>query len=84
MIKNISRIKVILALISLVLTFFIWQQGLRESLNRPSVAFDISQKEKEIAELSIQSIPLNFKKFIASNDPIKEINILFQRNLLMN
>ena len=51
MIKNISRIKVILALISLVLTFFIWQQGLRESLNRPSVAFDISQKEKEIAEL---------------------------------
>ena len=45
MIKNISRIKITLALISLVLTFFIWQQGLRESLNRPSVAFDISQKE---------------------------------------
>ncbi len=75
MIKNISRIKITLALISLVLTFFIWQQGLRESLNRPSVAFDISQKEKEIAELSIQSIPLNFKKFVLSNDPIEEIQI---------
>ena len=42
-----------LALISLVITFFVWQQGLRDSLNRPSVSFDISQKEKEIAELSI-------------------------------
>ena len=75
MIKNISRIKVILALISLVITFFIWQQGLRESLNRPSVSFDISQKEKEIAELSIQSIPSNFKKFVFINDPIEEIQI---------
>ena len=74
MIKNISRIKIILALISLVLTFLVWQQGLRESLNRPSVSFDISQKEKEIAELSMQSIPSDFKKYVLSNDPIEEIN----------
>ena len=75
MIKNISKTKIILAFISLVLTFFVWQQGLRESLNRPSVAFDISQKEKEISELSMQSVPSNFKKFVLPSDPIEEINI---------
>ena len=48
--KNISKTKLSLALISLVITFFVWQQGLRDSLSRPSVSFDISQKEQEIAE----------------------------------
>ena len=50
--KNISKSKLTLAVISIVITFFVWQQGLRDSLNRPSVSFDISQKEQEIAELS--------------------------------
>ena len=57
--KNISKSKLTLAFISIVITFFIWQQGLRDSLNRPSVSFDISQKEQEIAELSVQSIPVD-------------------------
>jgi len=61
--KNISKSKLTLAFISIVITFFVWQQGLRDSLNRPSVSFDISQKEQEIAELSAQSIPVNLKKF---------------------
>ena len=61
--KNSSKSKLTLAFISIVITFFVWQQGLRDSLNRPSVSFDISQKEQEIAELSVQSIPVNFKKF---------------------
>jgi len=60
--KNISKAKLSLALISLVISFFVWQQGLRDSLNRPSVSLDISQKEQEIAELSVQSIPVNLKK----------------------
>ena len=60
--KNISKIKLSLALVSLVITFFVWQQGLKDSLNRPSVSFDISQKEQEILELSEQSIPTNLKK----------------------
>ena len=72
--KNISKSKLSLALISLVITFFVWQQGLRDSLNRPSVSFDISQKEQEIAELASQSIPTNLKKFIIPNDPVDEIN----------
>ena len=72
--KNISKTKLSLALISLVITFFVWQQGLKDSLNRPSVSFDISQKEQEIAELSIQSIPENLKKFFIVNDPLVQIN----------
>jgi hypothetical protein len=72
--KNISRTKLSLALISLVITFFVWQQGLRDSLNRPSVSFDITQKEKEIAELAIPAIPKNLKNFLITNDPVDEIN----------
>ncbi len=73
-IKNISRTKLFFALISVVITFFVWQQGLRDSLNRPSVSFDISQKEHEITELANQSIPENIKKFFIINDPVDEIN----------
>ena len=72
--KNISKTKLSLALISLVITFFVWQQGLRDSLNRPSVSFDISQKEQEIAELATPSIPTNLKKFLITNDPVDEID----------
>ena len=72
--KNISKTKLSLALISLVITFFVWQQGLRDSLSRPSVSFDISQKELEIAELAIQSIPTNLEKFLITNSPVDQIN----------
>ena len=73
MYKNISKKKLLLAFISLIITFFVWQQGLRESLSRPSVSFDISQKEKEIAELALPAIPTNLKKLFIINDPIEEI-----------
>ena len=72
--KNISKSKLTLAFISIVITFFVWQQGLRDSLNRPSVSFDISQREQEIAELSLQSIPDNLKKFFILNEPVDQIN----------
>ena len=72
--KNVSKSKLTLALISIVITFFVWQQGLRDSLNRPSVSFDISQKEQEILELSVQSIPVNLKQFFIINDPVDQIN----------
>jgi len=72
--KNTSKSKLTLAFISIVITFFIWQQGLRDSLNRPSVSFDISQKELEIVELSVQSIPVNLRKFFIINNPVDQIN----------
>jgi len=72
--KNSSKSKLTLAFISIVITFFVWQQGLRDSLNRASVSFDISQKEQEIVELSVQSIPVNLRKFFIINDPVDQIN----------
>ena len=72
--KNSSKSKLTLAFVSIAITFFVWQQGLRDSLNRPSVSFDISQKEQEIAELSVQSIPANLSKFFIINDPVDQIN----------
>ena len=72
--KNISKTKLFIAFISLIITFFVWQQGLRDSLSRPSVSFDISQKEKEIAELALPAIPTNLRNLFAVNDPIEEIN----------
>ena len=71
--KNISKTKIILAIFSLIITFFVWQQGLRDSLNRPSVSFNISQKEKEIEELALNTSSINFPKFISSTDPVEEI-----------
>ena len=72
--KNISKSKLSLAFISIVITFFVWQQGLRDSLSRPSVSFDISQKEQEISLLANQSIPTNLKKFFIANESIDQIN----------
>ncbi len=70
--KKYSISKVILAIVSLIITFFVWQQGLKESLERPSVAFDISQKEIEITELAMPAFPKDFKQ-IASNSPREEM-----------
>jgi len=64
--KNLS-IKILLAILSLIITFFVWQQGLKESLNRPSVAFDISQKEIEIVELAMPAVPENLKIFFPNS-----------------
>ncbi len=73
--KNISKTKLFLAFISLIITIFVWQQGLRDSLNRPSVSFDISQKEKEIAELALPAVPINLKNLLITNEPLEEIKI---------
>ena len=65
--KKNSSIKILLAILSLIITFFVWQQGLKDSLNRPSVAFDISQKEIEIVELAMPAVPENLKIFFPNS-----------------
>ena len=71
--KNIPKSKLFLAFISLIITFFVWQQGLKESLNRPSVSFDISQKEQEIIELALPSIPPDLRSLFTEDDPLDDI-----------
>ena len=65
--KKNSSVKILLAIVSLIITFFVWQQGLKESLNRPSVSFDISQKEIEISELAMPAVPENLKIFFPNS-----------------
>ena len=65
--KKNSSVKIFLAIASLIITFFVWQQGLKESLNRPSVSFDISQKEIEISELAMPAVPENLKIFFPNS-----------------
>ena len=65
--KQMPKQKIILAIVSLVITFFVWQQGLKDSLERPSVVFDISQKEIEITELALPAIPQDLKKLFSNN-----------------
>tara|TARA_Y100000589_G_scaffold2617_1_gene2462 strand:- start:1474 stop:2826 length:1353 start_codon:yes stop_codon:yes gene_type:complete len=65
--KQTTKSKIIFSVISLVITFFVWQQGLKDSLERPSVIFDISQKEIEITELALPSIPKDLKKIFINN-----------------
>ena len=67
MYKKNSSLKIFLAIASLIITFFVWQQGLKESLNRPSVSFDISQKEIEISELAMPAVPENLKIFFPNS-----------------
>ncbi len=65
--KQLPKQKIILSIISLVITIFVWQQGLKDSLERPSVVFDISQKELEITELALPSIPRELKNLFTNN-----------------
>lgn len=76
--KKNSSVKILLAIASLIITFFVWQQGLRESLNRPSVSFDISQKEIEITELAMPAVPENLKIFFP-NSAREEIKIALEK-----
>ena len=76
--KHMPKQKIILAIISLVITFFVWQQGLKDSLERPSVVFDISQKEIEITELALPSIPKDLKKLF-SNNPSDDMRIALSK-----
>ena len=71
--KDSPKSKILLALISLVITFFVWQQGLKDSLNRPSVSFDINLKEAEIAQLAMPAIPEKFKSLLISEDPLMDM-----------
>ena len=67
--KKISKSKLALAILSLIITFLVWQEGLRDSLKRPSVSYDLVQKEYEITSLAQPAIPNNFRQLFGYDDP---------------
>ena len=70
--------KLLTAILSLLLTVFVWQQGLQESLNRPSVAPKLALTQHEMALLAAPSLPEALKPVLVGSDP----NLLLQESLL--
>ena len=60
--------KVVIAILSLLLTFFVWKQGLEKSFERPSVAPQLLIKQQEIAVLAEPSLPQELKNVLAGQD----------------
>ena len=71
--KKNSKSKLALAILSLIITFFVWQQGLKDSLERPSVSNDLAQKEIEITSLALPAVPDNVITFFDYGNPDKNI-----------
>ena len=77
--KKNSKSKLALAILSLIITFFVWQQGLKDSLERPSVSNDLAQKEIEITSLALPAVPDNVITFFDYANPDKNM-----RDFLLN
>ena len=71
--KKISKSKLALAILSLIITFFVWQQGLKDSLERPSVSNDLAQKEIEITSLALPAISHNVITLFDYGNPDKNM-----------
>ena len=61
--------KLALAVFSLLLTVLIWQQGLRDSFNRPSVTPKLSLNQHEIALLASPALPNSLEPILVGSDP---------------
>ena len=73
-----------IALFSLLLTALIWQKGLQESFERPSVAPKISLIQTEMAVSASSSLPEPIKELFLGPDPQKKLyrdlkNISFEQ-----
>ncbi len=71
--KTTSGLKVLLAILSLLLTFLIWQRGLQESFDRPSVSPKLALNQREMAILAAPSLPKSLSQFLIGEDPKLEL-----------
>ena len=62
-----------MALFSLLLTVLIWQQGLQESFERPSVAPKISLMQTEMAVSASSSLPETIQEVFLGSEPQKKL-----------
>ncbi|KGG12875.1 CPBP family intramembrane glutamic endopeptidase [Prochlorococcus marinus] len=67
--QAISQWKVLVAVLSLFLTVLIWQKGLQESFDRPSVSPRISLNQHEIALLAQPALPVNVETVFVGTSP---------------
>ncbi len=73
MIKNTPPWKVVLAFFSLLLTILIWQQGLQDSFERPSVSPKLALNQKEMSVLASPSLSKSSQAMLFGNDPKLEL-----------
>ncbi len=64
-----SQWKVLLAVLSLLLTVLIWQRGLQDSVDRPSVSPKLSVNQQEIAYLAAPALPKQLAEVLIGNRP---------------
>tara|TARA_B100001250_G_scaffold246275_1_gene211733 strand:+ start:697 stop:2055 length:1359 start_codon:yes stop_codon:yes gene_type:complete len=61
--------KVVLAIFSLLLTVLVWQRGLEESFDRPSVTPTLSLNQHEMALLASPALPESVRPSLVGIDP---------------
>ena len=61
--------KVAMAVLSLLLTVLVWERGLQESFDRPSVVPKLSLHQKEIALLASPAVPEPLTKLLIGAEP---------------
>ncbi len=67
--KGKSAWKVWLAVLSILLTVFVWSRGLQESFSRPSVSPQLSLHQKELSVLAENAFPSALKSSILGVNP---------------
>ncbi len=65
--------KIVVAFFSLLLTILIWQRGLQESFDRPSVSPKLALNQKEMALLASPSLSKSTQSMLFGNDPKVEL-----------
>ena len=63
------RWKLLTAVFSVLLTIFVWQQGLQESFSRPSFAPKLSLRQNEMALMASSVLPSPIKEVFVGVDP---------------
>ena len=61
--------KILLAVFSLLLTVFVWERGLEESFNRPSVVPKLTLQQNEMALLAEPTFPSSIKEIFIGKSP---------------
>ena len=73
--------KSLLALLSLALSLLLWINGLLDSLQRPSVADDLSLRQLELGVLAAEVVPEAVRPALLGSDPRAELAKEMQRRM---
>ena len=81
--KTNSGWKVLLAILSLLLTVLIWERGLQESFNRPSVSPKLALNQREMAILAAPSLPDPLSPLLIGENPKLDLRSILEELLIL-